>query len=64
MTALKDIEKLHHNLEPFKRKCTKCGHSMYILPKHPKRVCRWCGSMNYFDEKEKFIEKLKNALKK
>jgi len=64
MATLKEIEKMNANMEEFRRKCTNCGHSMYITVLHPKRLCRWCGTMNYYDEKEKFKEKLKNALKK
>lgn len=64
MQSFEEIDKFHKGLEKYKRKCTNCGHSLYITPKHPQRVCRWCGITNYYDKKIEFKEKLKKALKK
>lgn len=47
----------------FAYKCD-CGHSMYLSPAHPKRICRWCGNMVYLDKREEFKERLKNIVKK
>ena len=64
MTTLKDVDKLAVGMEKFKKKCSKCGHTLFIAPIRPKRLCRWCGTMNYYDGKTEFKEKVKNALKK
>ena len=64
MQTLVEIELFVEKMKCYSRKCTQCGHTMTITPRKPKKVCRWCGKMNYYDEKTKFIEKLKNDLKK
>lgn len=58
-----NVEKYVENMSRFKHKC-KCGHIIYLNDKHPKAICSWCGRMNYKDEREKFKNILKNALKK
>ena len=57
-----DIEKHYEYMSQFKHKC-KCGHNVYLSAKHPKTLCSWCKTMNYYDKKEEFKNNLKNALK-
>ena len=45
------------------RKKCKCGHIMNFYVKH-KLICKWCGRLVYYDEKEKFKEKMENILRK
>lgn len=58
-----DVCKEMEYMAQFVHKCD-CGHSMYLSPAHPKRICRWCGNMVYLDKREEFKERLKNIVKK
>ncbi len=64
MAKFKEVEKFAEKMNEYRKKCVCCGHSLIITPSNPKRLCRWCGTMNYLDDKIEFKEKLKNALKK
>lgn len=61
MKNRQDIEKYYENMSRFKRKC-ECGHTIYLSKTHPKEQCSWCKKMNYYDEKEQFINDMKNKL--
>ena len=41
----------------------KCGHRVRILGKNKKKLCRWCGTMNYLDKKQEFEERMRGLLK-
>lgn len=58
-----DVEKHAEYMAQFRHKCI-CGVNVYLSNKYPKKICKWCGKMNYLDKKQEFEEKLKNALKK
>jgi len=61
MATFQEIRRIVNKLEPFRRKCKYCHHSMYIFPTKPKRICSWCGRMNYYDQRTEFKERLRNA---
>lgn len=61
--SFNDIQKYADNMAKYKHKC-KCGHTVYLSKAHPKKLCNWCGKMNFLNEKEEFKEKIKNELRK
>lgn len=64
MLSFKDVEKRNEYMKQFKRKCKGCDHTIIILPIAPKKVCNWCGTMNYYDKKEEFKDKVNKLRKK
>lgn len=40
----------------------KCGHRMEITNKYKRKVCSYCGIMNYLDKKDEFKASLKKAM--
>ena len=64
MLSFKDVEKRYEYMKQYKRKCTKCGHTIIILPIAPIKVYNWCGTTNYYDKKEEFKDKVNKLRKK
>lgn len=46
----------------YKRKCRHCGYEMNFYV-HKKKLCRVCNNYIYPDDKEEFIERLKEKRK-
>lgn len=44
-------------------KTCKCGHRVFVENKYKYRICTWCGSRVYKDEREKFKDILERRLK-
>lgn len=51
------MKNLEYDVKFIPVKC-KCGHTVNFVRKK-KLICRWCGKMVYFDDKEKFKDKMK-----
>ena len=51
-------------LKAIKRYCECCGHTNYVPRYLKKIICSYCGHTVYYDEKEKFKDKLQRELKK
>ena len=62
--TLKEVDVLAKKMDNYKRKCSNCGHTLFIPPTRPKKICRWCGTLNYYSAKDEFKEILKKTLKK
>ena len=60
---LKEIPKFMEEINKYKHKCTKCGHTFVITKQKPKILCTFCGTYNYYDKSEEFKDKLKKSLK-
>ena len=56
------MKNLEYKVNYIPKKC-ECGHTVNFI-KRKKQICKWCGRMVYFDEKERFKEKMKNILGK
>lgn len=64
MLSFKDIEKNAEAKQKYKRKCTHCDHTIFVPPVKPKVICTWCGTLNYYDKKTEYDDKMKSILRK
>lgn len=59
----KEEQRLTEILEPYKVKCS-CGHTVVITNKYRRKICNWCGKMNYLHEEDKKRNDFKLEMRK
>lgn len=62
MHSYKKDKKLFEVYSQYTVKC-KCGHSVTILNRTKKVICKWCGKTVYFDKKQEFKELLGKTMR-
>ncbi len=60
--SIREQLKLDNEKAKYRVYC-KCGHSMFMPVYVKNRICGYCGRKVYRNEKEKFMEKMKEMLK-
>ena len=61
---INEENKKAEGLKAIKRYCEHCGHTNYVPKRLKKIICSYCGHAVYYDEKEKFKDKLGRMVNK
>lgn len=64
MTIRSDMQNRADIYRQFTYQCKNCGHKMLMDYTMDSRICSWCGSIIYKDEKRYFKDKLRQHLNK
>ena len=63
MRKINNIETIYEAKAPYRRYC-KCGHTVTILTKNKRTICRHCGNYVFLEKQDEFKYRLLNSLKR
>ncbi len=55
--------KLFNRLEKNRFYCSKCGHTVVMMPITKKKMCTWCGTWVFRDKREEFKYRVKEGIR-